>query len=385
MRKRERKPQVTKNNFLRILLPVLFFLQGCPSGGAKKENADLISVSAPAVSYNHAGYSSELGSTAQYALGSEFQNVFSLSGATGLSSCVYLQDKGLWQGALGVESHAANSPITASSIFHAGSIGKLVTASLILQLMEQGRIQSNTPLSRWFPNTRNSEEITIGHLLSHTSGLAANALESGAAVDHEQMVSAALGQGLLYKPGTGFSYSNIGYITLGLVLEKEYQMPLSDIMNVYIFNALGLNQTQSITRENKDELLVESTHNGRPGRESIDYSSVGGAGIVASTPCDLIRLLNQLLAGNIVQPQTLDKMLSKMFPMSPEGGLYWGQGLMVLETPVGRVFYLAGRIKGFGAVAAYHPRLKAYVAVMVNDDTQVDPVMLRLFQKIEGM
>jgi hypothetical protein len=56
---------------------------------------------------------------------------------------------------------------------------------------------------------------------------------------------------------------------------------------------------------------------------------------------------------------------------------------MVLDTPLGRMFYLGGRIHGFGAMAGYLPARRTFVSVMVNDDTQVEPVMFGLVKALE--
>jgi len=324
------------------------------------------------------------------ALSTTFTEVFAESNATGLSACIYSTNPNsalgyLWQGTRGVDSAISQQPFTTTTKFHSGSIGKLATASLILQLIEQEHFTLETTIDRWFPDTKNAHRISVDQLLNHTAGLPPHIAQAKDFSSRSAATSHTLNQALLFTPGHGFSYSNAGYFALGVILEHEYSMPLADVIDRYFISPQNLQHSLAITVENMDTLLIASTYSRSPDEEDIDYAFPGGAGILASTPCDLIHIMNNLLANTIVSEDTKDKMGERMYPMNRENTLNWSRGLMSLDTPLGRVFYLAGRIKGFGAIVAYHPHKQHFISVMVNDETRIDPVMYRLLSTLDSL
>ena len=351
---------------------------------AQEKQAGLTTETLPRVSFDEADYSRPLSAVRAQRLDSTFAALFQKSGAMGLSACVVLPGEGTWRGAAGVKDAAGATPITPDSRFHAGSIGKFATAVLILELVQQRRLALDTPLHRWFPEIPGSDRITVDHLLSHTSGLTASVPDSGPLPPPVARVKAAAATGLLFDPGHGFSYSNPGYMALGLILEKVHGRTLAEVIDSLFVHRLGLDDSGALTAANRDTLLIGSTHRGRPGRESVDYASPGGAGILAATPADLVRALHQVLGSDLLEPAIRARLVSRLYPMQPlPASLFWGRGLMVLDTPLGRMFYLAGRIKGFGAMAGYLPGRGVLVAVMVNDDHPVEPVMYGLVKALE--
>ena len=351
---------------------------------AQEKRAGLTSEKLPRLAFDEAVYSRSLSGARCQRLDSTFAALFRKSGATGLTACVVLPEEGTWRGAAGVEDAASATPITPHSRFHAGSIGKFATAVLILELVQQRRLSLDTPLRRWFPEIAGSDRITVDHLLSHTSGLTASVPDSGLLPSVAARVTAAAAGGLLFDPGHGFSYSNPGYMALGLILEKLHGRALADVIDSLFIRRLGLDDSGALTAANRDTLLIPSTHQGRLGWESVDYASPGGAGILAGTPADLVRALHQVLASKMLEPAVGARLVSRLYPMQPlPASLFWGRGLMVFDTPLGRMFYVAGRIKGFGAMAGYLPGRGMLVSVMVNDDHQVEPVMYGLVKSLE--
>ncbi len=102
---------------------------------------------------------------------------------------------------------------------------------------------------------------------------------------------------------------------------------------------------------------------------------------MAPPPRDLIAFYQAVLTQRVLSLATTKLLCDRLYPMSP-GALYWGRGLMLLKSPLGEAYYSAGRIHGFGANVLYLPAKKAYVAVMVNDDTQTDPVWFALLRAL---
>ena len=351
---------------------------------SKNPNPQPISVAISTVEYNEKKISEPLNTKITSTLDEELTKAAELSKAVGLSACAYFPNEGLWKKASGVkafvnESSINNSPITTSSKFHAGSIGKLITATLILTLIEQKKFTLDTKISRWFNDTQYSNVITIEHLLNHTAGLRRHALDNLAGLTLREKSKHTLNTELLFPPGTGFTYSNIGYIILGIILEQEHEQPLAQVIETHFIQKLSLNESVALSSSNKNTALINTAQH-----TDVDYSDVGGAGILATTPCDLIHILNALLANKIVNAATLQKMTKIAYPMNYEGTLHWTRGLMFLDTPLGRVHFLNGQIRDFSASIIYHPELNVFISVMANNNnTQIFPILFHLLKTIK--
>ena len=344
-----------------------------------------IRVSIPTVKYNDGPYSKLLSAGKHSVFDEKLAELFVLSKATGLNACIYLPDEGLWKGALGVGDSISKIPVTPSSKFHAGSIGKMITATLILRLIEQKRFTLKTKISHWFKGTKQAGFISIDDLLNHKAGLPGHFVSQLSNQTLLEKANSTLNNELFFAPVTGFSYSNPGYIILSLILEQEHKRSLAQLIETDFIQYLSLRESVAITVNNKDTVLVNSTLDSSLRDDEIDYSTIGGAGILATTPCDLVRSLNALLARKIVNAKTVKKMTKTAYPMNLEATMHWTRGLMLLDTPLGRVHFLSGQIGGFGASVIYHPELNAFVSIMVNDGNQVGPVLFHLLKAIDNL
>lgn len=362
-----------------LVLIAIFALNGCKSD-AKSTGPQPISFTIPRVEFDRDIYTTTLPEELAMRNHTVFNEVFQVSRVTGLSVCILDLDQGLWSDFSGLEDRESNKMIKSTSRYHAGSVGKIATSVLIQQLLEQRKFSLDTRIDKWFPTGLHAKRINIEQLLNHSAGLPRNLAKDPANSETTaQLVVRALDLPLAFSPGSGFTYSNIGYVALGAILEKEYDLPLSDIIQRHFIQPTGLALTSAITPDNSADLLINSTHHGQLGAKTIDYSSPEGAGILASTPCDLVKIMHALLAGKLVNSNTLDTMQDIAYPMSADGSLNWSRGLMILNAPFGNVMYLNGRINGFGASVAYHPELDTFVAVMLNDDSEVGPFLMRFF------
>jgi len=348
-----------------------------------------ISVSIPTVTYIDATYSKALSSEKSSTLKEKFSESFTLSKAIGLNTCIYLPDEGLWKSALGVENTTDNTPILPTSKFHAGSIGKMITATLILRLIEKEKFSLDTKINRWFKDTKYAEAISIYDLLNHKSGLPGNFEKNISDQTLLEKANSTLSNKPLFIPGTAFSYSNPGYIILGLILEQEHKKSLAQLIESDFIQHLSLEESIALTADNTEKALIISKsnidHEISNEDNEIDFSSIGGAGILATTPCDLVRSLNALLARKIVNETSIKKMTEIAYPMNHEATLHWTQGLMLLDTPLGRVHFLNGRIGGYGASVIYHKELNVFVSVMLTggNQNQVGPILFHLLKTVK--
>ena len=141
-------------------------------------------------------------------------------------------------------------PVTADTIFQSGSMGKMFTAAGVLLLAEDGKLRLDDPLARHFPGGPASwHRIRIRHLLSHTSGLKDYGDEFDFRKDYteDELLAVMEKLPLEFEPGTQWSYSNSGYLVLGLLTSKLAGKHWSEFQGERIFAPLGMKTTRVIS------------------------------------------------------------------------------------------------------------------------------------------
>jgi D-alanyl-D-alanine carboxypeptidase len=164
-------------------------------------------------------------------------------------------DSGARQAASGVADRRTGRPMRPELHFRAGSLTKSLVATVVLQLVAEGRLSLQDSLQRWLPGILPyGEQVTIRQLLNHTSGVPQNwaTIEqtlyrsSGGRFrvwTPRELVALVADQPPGFPPGTAWSYSNTGYILLGLVVEAASGSTLGQELHRRIFGPLGLHGT----------------------------------------------------------------------------------------------------------------------------------------------
>jgi D-alanyl-D-alanine carboxypeptidase len=153
----------------------------------------------------------------------------------------------------GTTSPGGTTPVSLDDHIRVGSNTKTWTGTVILQLVEEGKLALEDPVSKYRPDVPNGEDITIEQMLMMRSGLAnyTETLELNAALDAdprrvwqpEELVAMALPLPTDFEPGTGYHYSNTNTILLGLIAEQLDGKPLAQIYADRLFTPLGLTET----------------------------------------------------------------------------------------------------------------------------------------------
>ncbi|MFL5514796.1 MAG: serine hydrolase domain-containing protein [Gemmatimonadales bacterium] len=162
----------------------------------------------------------------------------------GLSMAVLRGDSVLlargW-GEANVEHHV---PSADSTIYQSGSVGKQFTSALVLRLVEDGRLRLDDPISRWLPEgPAGWRRITLRQLLTHTSGIpdyADSTLDYRRDFTEDNLVRLAAGLRPLFEPGARWSYSNTGYVLLGVIIHRVTGSFYGDLLRSQIFEPLGM-------------------------------------------------------------------------------------------------------------------------------------------------
>jgi len=189
-------------------------------------------------------------------------------------------------------------PVRAETVFRIGSITKQFTAAAVMQLVEAGRIGLDDPITEYLPNyPTQGHEVTIRHLLTHTSGIKSyTGLESWVPkmtldLSDEELVALFKDEPFDFPPGEKFLYNNSGFYLLGMIIEKASGETYRGYLNTHLFGPLGLNgssycderpiiQGRAEGYEQVDGELVNDAY--------LSMNQPGAAGALCSTVPDLI-------------------------------------------------------------------------------------------------
>jgi len=267
-------------------------------------------------------------------------------------------------------SETEKKPLTATNRFRIGSITKMFTATLILQLVEEGKLKLTDTLDKFLPEVPNAGKITISQILSHRSGIP-NIFRGQNAQGNVKTTPMTKDEHLAlivkatpdFEPGTRSLYSNSGYFLLGLIIEKLTGKSYEAVLQEKIASKIGLKDTYTATG-NIDVNMNESlTYFRIPGGDwkqvpETHPSLLFSAGAIVSTPYDLATFIRALFDGKIVSKESLDQMKTMK-----DGE---GFGMVTFEF-AGKTFYgHTGGADNYGAWLAYLPEEKLAVAYTTN-------------------
>ena len=273
---------------------------------------------------------------------------------------------------------AAGTPLDPNATFRVGSISKTFVSAMVMQLVDEGRIDLDATLATYLPETALGADVTVRQLLSHRSGVPSYTNEDqfwdDVLEDRERTLS--VDDILAYvvdvpaeEPGSEFSYSNTNYILLGQLLETIGGEDLNTALQTRITEPLGLTATVFDTPDvDTGESLVggwdAQDFEGDPeaAYESIS-SSAWSAGSLVSSPADLSTFISALLDGRVVSEASLAQMLET----GPEGyGL--GIGTMPPGADPDAFYGHGGGINGFNSFMAADPQTGDVVIMLSNSD-----------------
>jgi CubicO group peptidase (beta-lactamase class C family) len=138
-------------------------------------------------------------------------------------------------------------PVRPETIFQSGSMGKQFTAMAVLMLVEQGKISLDDPLTKFFAEAPTAwKDVKVKNLLSHTAGFGDYPENFDYRRDYTeaQLLKIVKGIPLAYSPGTKWAYSNLGYLTLGILIHRVSGQFYGDLLHDRVFEPLGMNSTR---------------------------------------------------------------------------------------------------------------------------------------------
>jgi CubicO group peptidase (beta-lactamase class C family) len=288
------------------------------------------------------------------------------------------------------ERQLANTPET---IFDIGSITKQFTAAAILKLEMLGKLSTDDPLSKYFARVpEDKQHITIHDMLRHQSGLCSNVGRDYDAMSSAAFVDTVLRSPLRFAPGREFSYSNIGYSLLAMIVEQTSGQSWEDFLYTQLWKPAGMEHTgYSRPRFQRDVLAVgydeEQQLWGQPTDKEWDgdapYWHLLGNGGVLSTTGDLLRWHHALLGETILSANAKRKLYHPVLRENESGDSYYAYGWDVSVTETGSIRYWHnGTNRVFYADFLRYPDDEVVIIMLCNN---AHPYFARLAIEVSRM
>lgn len=274
----------------------------------------------------------------------------------------------------------SGEPVTARTQFRIGSLSKSFTAAAILQLVEAGEVDLDAPVADYLPEFRVGDprggQITVRHLLNHTSGLADQAYSAGAhppAGAIAERVADLASARLVADPGTSFNYFNLNYAVAARLVEVVAGEPFARYVERHLLEPLGMDDTfaaatsteavQEAQRLAQGHVLVY----GRPVARAEQEGFLGGYGGMVSTAADLATWLSvqsgldDAVADGVLSPEALRVMHTPPGDVDSDYGMGWlrgdpGEQFDLAHTGVLSTFYAEQSLTadGYGVVLLFN-------------------------------
>ena len=275
----------------------------------------------------------------------------------------------------GLANHSEELPNDPSTIFRIGSVTKQFTALAIMQLQEQGKLDVQDVVHAYLPDYPHGDQITIHHLLTHTSGIPNFTAFSDflstmdQPVTVEQNMDKFKDMPLNAEPGGVFSYSNSGYIVLGAIIEQVSGQLYGEYLDEHIFKPLGMKDSGIRDGELTDPQYAEGYMGNQSGIPSlpIDMSVPYAAGAMHSTVDDLYKWLQALQTEQLIGKSSADVMFTPF-----KNGYAYGWGVLDADR---QIYGHNGGINGFAAIVILGVQDHMTVIVLSNsEETAIDEI-----------
>jgi len=311
------------------------------------------------------------------------------------------ESKGDWSAAFGTRTVDGADPVTMDDHFRVGSNTKTMTGTLVLQLVQEGKLKLDDPVSKYLPDVPNGQNITVAMLLEMRSGLFSYTADEAwnARLDNDpgyvwqppELLAIAFAHPPTFAPGEGFEYSNTNTVLLGLIVEQLTGRSLKDEMQQRIFDPLALDHTLFPAL---DDPRIPSPHPrgymfgtnvstladpALPPAEQeaaaagtllpndvtdANPSWAWAAGAAISTADDLARYVEALVDGGLLDAEMQQTRLASIKPADPDNPQSASYGLGIAQF--GPMIGHDGQLPGYNSFMGRDPDGRNTVIVLTS-------------------
>lgn len=317
----------------------------------------------------------------------------------GVSVAVILPDGSKWLGVSGKSSHSVE--VNSKMLFGLGSVTMTYTATLILQLEQEGFLSLEDTIGKFIPELGKIDgDITIHQLLSHTSGLYRYQQKPefmGIVFSQpdkiwtsRELVETFQGEPEC-QPGLCWGESGMDHILLGIIIEKITGTSISSQFETKIFTPLNLEHSflypeQSYSLDNMAHFWWDDYGSGEPVDVLAEdtsklplaslFSSVWAAGAMHSTAEDLATYIKHLFEGKVISDKALKKMVIPLTEV--DDNVYYGFSVIIEKINGKTIYWHTGGI-GYSSIYCYFPENELSIAVLCNQMVDPKPIALELY------
>lgn len=242
----------------------------------------------------------------------------------------------------GFKNLELNEKNTPNTIFDIGSLTKQFTASAILKLEMQGKLSTTDTITKYFQNVPvDKSTITIHDLLRHQSGLQSNVGDDYEPISETDFIDTLMRSPLQFKTGSDFSYSNIGYSLLALIIERVTEQTYEQYLYENLWKPSGMEQT-GYSRPNFDTDLIAIGYGknniiwGKPTDKrwngKAPYLHLLGNGGILSTSEDMFKWHKSLMTENVLSNEAKEKLYHPSIRKNENNNSIYAYGWDVSKT-----------------------------------------------------
>lgn len=263
-------------------------------------------------------------------------------------------------------------PVKPETVFQSGSVGKAFTVMAVLMLVEDGKIRLDDTINKYFPDAPSEwNEITIRNLLEHTSGMAGYPKDFDFHLDRNEVDLYKLIQGvpLVFKRGEQRGYSNLGFVMLGILINKVTGQFYGDFLRERIFAPLQMNRARVISEADiiLDRAVGYRLSDGQLKNQEWVAPSINTTadGALYLSVLDVAKWEGALNSGKLLKKSSYDAMWT---PIKTNNGMTqpWGFSWQIENLNGKRIIEHSGGWQGFTANFSRYPDKKLTVIVFVN-------------------
>lgn len=310
---------------------------------------------------------------------------------TGLSFAVVNNDGWQFVSHIGHHEQDKTTLVTDNSQFWIGSNTKILTALLAMQLVQEGKLDLNQPITTYLPELAAQpalKPILLKHLLTHQAGLVRDYLSAGESNAPMSWLVRELANDpspLKYAPGSFTSYSNVGYALLGVILERSEQKPYAQIVQERLFTPLAMSHSLTLDAEQATPRTLTTGYIQKQPQSNQMRNPGVADGSVISTAQDMAKLSQALLALEQGQAGIISLDSWQAMQEVVTNGLHalavsrHGLGWIRQRVPhLGDLLLHGGSVSGFTSSWMISKDHQTAVVVLTNDSQDSDDLALQL-------